>query len=53
MMAQAIRPGSVVALVTPMDSKNSIDYNRLEELLIWHQESGRNMSSKLYCMTES
>jgi hypothetical protein len=39
-MIQTVKPGSVVALVTPMLADNSIDYPKLEELLKWHVASG-------------
>lgn len=39
-MVQKIRPGSVVALVTPMNDQNGIDYTKLEELLQWHISEG-------------
>lgn len=39
-MIQEVRGGSVVALVTPMDEKNNIDYNSLKELLRWHIKEG-------------
>jgi 4-hydroxy-tetrahydrodipicolinate synthase len=36
----AIRRGSVVALVTPMKLDGSIDHSRLRELLSWHVKEG-------------
>jgi len=35
-----VKGGSVVALVTPMNADNSIDYNKLTELLQWHVAQG-------------
>lgn len=35
-----VRPGSVVALVTPMTESNAIDYVKLESLLKWHIAEG-------------
>ena len=33
----AVKPGSIVALVTPMKkSSNEIDYSKLDDLLEWH-----------------
>ncbi|MCM2679285.1 4-hydroxy-tetrahydrodipicolinate synthase [Echinimonas agarilytica] len=32
--------GSIVALVTPMDSNGSVDYDGLKKLVDWHVESG-------------
>ena len=34
--------GSFVALVTPMQSDGSLDFQALEELIEWHIESGTN-----------
>lgn len=34
--------GSYVALVTPMDMDNAVDYGALRSLLEWHVESGTN-----------
>ena len=34
--------GSFVALVTPMNSDGSLDFNALEDLIEWHIESGTN-----------
>jgi 4-hydroxy-tetrahydrodipicolinate synthase len=39
-MLYAVRGGSVVALVTPMDEKNNIDYKALKDLLQWHVKEG-------------
>ena len=39
-MVLPMRPGSVVALVTPMTDKNAIDYKQLEALLQWHVNEG-------------
>lgn len=35
-----VRPGSIVAIVTPMTEKNAIDYSKLEDLLKWHISEG-------------
>ena len=35
-MMQALH-GSLVALVTPMNSKGDIDFNSLEKLIEWHK----------------
>lgn len=35
-----VRSGSVVALVTPMDNKNNIDFATLKSLLEWHISEG-------------
>lgn len=35
-----VRPGSIVALVTPMTESNAIDYVKLESLLKWHIAEG-------------
>ena len=32
--------GSMVALVTPMDEENRINYPKVAELLEWHIENG-------------
>ena len=40
MMVNPIRGGSVVALVTPMDKDNNIDYKTLQDLLRWHVKEG-------------
>lgn len=37
---EALRGGSVVALVTPMKADKSIDYGRLVDLLTWHMQEG-------------
>lgn len=39
-MSNALRSGSVVALVTPMDSQNRIDFGQFQDLLLWHKEQG-------------
>ena len=36
-----IRPGSIVALVTPMTITNEIDYEKLISLLQWHVAEGK------------
>ena len=35
-----VKPGSVVALITPMTKTNAIDYNALAKLLDWHLAQG-------------
>jgi hypothetical protein len=35
-----VRPGSIVAIVTPMTQNNAIDFPRLEDLLKWHISEG-------------
>lgn len=35
-----VKPGSIVALVTPMTKTNAIDYNALGKLLDWHLAKG-------------
>lgn len=39
-MVIPVRPGSIVALVTPMTTSNAIDYVKLESLLKWHIAEG-------------
>ena len=39
-MVIPVRPGSIVALVTPMTESNAIDYVKLESLLKWHIAEG-------------
>ena len=40
-MMQALH-GSLVALVTPMNSKGDIDFNSLEKLIEWHIANDTN-----------
>jgi len=35
-----VRPGSIVAIVTPMTQNNAIDFPKLEDLLKWHISEG-------------
>lgn len=35
-----VRPGSIVAIVTPMTEKNAIDFPKFEDLLKWHVSEG-------------
>jgi hypothetical protein len=39
-MIMPVKPGSIVALVTPMTESNAIDYPKLENLLKWHISEG-------------
>ena len=39
---RSIFKGSIVALVTPFNQDGSIDFNKIEELVEWHIESGTN-----------
>lgn len=40
-MISKVVGGSVVALVTPMDENNNINYSELKSLLTWHKTSGK------------
>jgi hypothetical protein len=44
-MVIPVRPGSIVALVTPMTASNAIDYVKLESLLKWHIAEGFGQSN--------
>jgi hypothetical protein len=44
-MVIPVRPGSIVALVTPMTASNAIDYVKLESLLKWHIAEGFEQSN--------
>jgi dihydrodipicolinate synthase/N-acetylneuraminate lyase len=37
-----VRPGSIVAIVTPMTQNNAIDFPKLEDLLKWHVSEGNH-----------
>ena len=48
-----VKPGSVVALVTPMTKTNDIDYSSFSKLLQWHLEEGSDLNffNVLYLVT--
>ena len=50
-MVMPIRAGSIVALVTPMNVDNSIDYEKLISLLKWHVAEG--IQTLLVCISSA
>jgi hypothetical protein len=45
----AVKPGSVVALVTPMDDSGAVDHDTLTALLQWHIGQGETVVVNYRC----